>query len=273
MGRFTVEDIPLGYAPVPPEMLLHRPKLKDADVRVWCALAMHRNLRTGRTRAGVVRVAEILDVDRSTVTRAIARLIEAGFLIRKRQKRDQESGKFADAEYVLAVGGKPVQLALVHRRTGEEDEIGDRDADLRHGGGHRDARRGASVHTKRREKEDGKNPTNVGVQGKPSHRADTYVRKVSSECALLGVPLDATERRNLGRYVKGLVERQGASAADLLRFCSHYATRRAENAGIKPSQAWGDVVASGGGGYRPRTGLPGSNAVVGATEADYEGDF
>ena len=79
MSHFTVEDIPLGYAPVPPEMLLHRPKLKDADVRVWCAFAMHRNLKTGRTSAGVVRIAEILDVDRSTVTRAIARLIEAGF--------------------------------------------------------------------------------------------------------------------------------------------------------------------------------------------------
>lgn len=85
MSRFTVEDIPLGYAPVPPEMLLYRPKLKDADVRVWCAFAMHRNLKTGRTSAGVVRIAEILDVDRSTVTRAIARLIETGFLLRRRQ--------------------------------------------------------------------------------------------------------------------------------------------------------------------------------------------
>jgi len=34
MSRYTVDDIPLGYAPVPLEMLLHRPKLKDADVRV-----------------------------------------------------------------------------------------------------------------------------------------------------------------------------------------------------------------------------------------------
>ena len=99
MSRFTVEDIPLGYAPVPPEMLLYRPKLKDADVRVWCAFAMHRNLKTGRTSAGVVRIAEILDVDRSTVTRAIARLIEAGFLLRRHQRREEESGKFSDAEY------------------------------------------------------------------------------------------------------------------------------------------------------------------------------
>lgn len=193
MSRYTVEDIPLGYAPAPPEMLLHRPKLKDADVRVWCALAMHRNLRTGRTSAGVVRIAGILGVDRSTVTRAIARLIEAGFLLRKRQKHDDESGRFADAEYVLAVGGKPVQLALVHRRTDGEDGAADRDANMPHGDGHRDARRGASVHTERRGKEDDKDPTTVGARGKHSHRADTYVRKVSSECALLGAPLDAEE--------------------------------------------------------------------------------
>lgn len=158
MSRFTVEDIPLGYAPVPPEMLLHRPKLKDADVRVWCAFAMHRNLKTGKTSAGVVRIAEILDVDRSTVTRAIARLIGSGFLIREHQKREEESGKFSDAEYTLAVDGKPVQLALVHRRTDDEDGTRNGDAPLRHGGGHRDANRGASAHSKRRSKEDGKNP-------------------------------------------------------------------------------------------------------------------
>lgn len=272
MGRYTVEDIPLGYAPVPPEMLLHRPKLKDADVRVWCALAMHRSLKTGKTSAGVIRVAGILGVDRSTVTRAIARLIEAGFLLRKRQKRDQESGKFADAEYVLAVAGKPVQLALVHRRTGEEDGTGDRDASLRHGDGHRDAHRGASAHTERRGKEDGKDPTDVGARGKPLHRADTYVGKVSSECALLGVPLDAAERRNLGRYAKGLIESHGAGAADLLRFCSRYATRRAENLKIRPSQAWADIS----GGTGANDGAPvrdDRSTVVGATGASYEGDF
>lgn len=270
MSRFTVEDIPLGYAPVPPEMLLYRPKLKDADVRVWCAFAMHRNLKTGRTSAGVVRIAEILDVDRSTVTRAIARLIEAGFLIRKRQGREEESGKFSDAEYTLAVGGKPVQLALVHRRTSEGDGSPPRDAASRHGNGRRDADRGASAHDKRRSKED-KNPTDVGVRGKPSHRPDTYVRKVAGECELLGVPLDATERRNLGRYVKGLIEKQGAGVADLLRFSSRYATRRAENPKVRPSQAWADVAANGGNGGR---GLRrDSTAVVGATQDAYEGDF
>lgn len=265
MSRFTVEDIPLGYAPVPPEMLLYRPKLKDADVRVWCAFAMHRNLKTGRTSAGVVRIAEILDVDRSTVTRAIARLIEAGFLLRRRQRREEESGKFSDAEYTLAVGGEPVQLALVRRRTGAEDEVRDRDAYLRHGGGSRDADRGASAHTKRREKED-EDPTIVGAQGKPLHRADTYVRKISGESELLGVPLDATERRNLGRYIKNLIEKQGVGVADLLRFSSHYATRRAENPRIKPSQAWADVAKGSGSGDD-------SIAVVGASEDLFEGEF
>ena len=267
MSSFTVEDIPLGYAPVPPEMLLYRPKLKDADVRVWCAFAMHRNLKTGRTSAGVVRIAEILDVDRSTVTRVIARLIEAGFLLRRHQRRE-ESGKFSYAEYTLAVGGEPVQLALVRRRTGAEEEAGDRDASLRHGGGSRDANRGASAHTKRREKED-KDPTIVGVQGKPLHRADTYIRKISGECELLGAPLDAAERRNLGHYIKNLIEKQEAGVADLLRFSGHYATRRSENPRIKPSQAWVDVAKD----LKGVGGGDDSIAVVGASEDLFEGDF
>lgn len=272
MSRFTVEDIPLGYAPVPPEMLLHRPKLKDADVRVWCAFAMHRNLKTGRTSAGVVRIAGILDVDRSTVTRAIARLIEAGFLLRRRQRREEESGRFSDAEYTLAVGGEPVQLALVRRRTGGEDEVQDRDASLRHGEVRRDADRGASAHGKRRGKED-EDPTVVGAQGKCLHRPDTYVRKASGECVLLGAPLDAAEKRNLGRYVKDLIEKQGASVADLLRFSGHYATRRAENPRIRPSQAWADVAKVSESGGASQRGGGASTAVVGASEDLFEGDF
>ena len=273
MSGYTVEDIPLGYAPVPPEMLLHRPKLKDADVRVWCAFAMHRNLKTGKTSAGVVRIAEILDVDRSTVTRAIARLIGAGFLIRRYQGRDEESGKFSDAEYTLAIGGKPVQLALVHRRTADEDEASDRGASARHGGADRDAGRGASAHAKRSGKED-KSPTTVGAQGEPLHRADTYVRKVSRECEMLDVPLDAAEKRNLGRYVKGLIEKRGARPTDLLRFSSHYATRRAENPKIRPSQAWADVAGgSGTDGGISRRGGTSSTAVVGASEDLFEGEF
>ena len=91
---------------------------------------------------------------------------------------------------------------------------------------------------------------------------------------MLGVPLDAGERRNLGRYVKGLIQKQGASPTDLLRFSSHYATRRAENPKIRPSQAWADVAGGSGivGGASGRGGA-GSTAVVGASEDLFEGEF
>ena len=267
MSRYTVEDIPLGYAPVPPEMLLHRPKLKDADVRVWCALAMHRNLRTGKTSAGVVRIAEILDVDRSTVTRAVARLIGAGFLLRRRQGRDDESGRFSDAEYTLAVGGKPVQLALVRRRTGEEDEVPDRGASLRHGDGRRDAGRGAPAHTKRRRKE-GKDPTGVGVRGKPPHRSDTYVGMIDRQAGVLGVPLDREEKRNLAAYAKGLIEEHDATAEQMVLFVSRFCLRRGRGAKIKPSQAWADVAGPGLDGHRRSP--PGPSAVTDGAETGYD---
>lgn len=88
---------------------------------------------------------------------------------------------------------------------------------------------------------------------------------------MLGVPLDAAERRNLGRYVKDLIEKQAAGVADLLRFSGHYATRRAENPKIRPSQAWADVAVEDRNGGRGRR--PDSIAVVGATQDAYEGDF
>ena len=79
-------------------------------------------------------------------------------------------------------------------------------------------------------------------------------------------PLDTAERRNLGRYVKNLIEKHEVGVADLLRFSGHYATRRSENPRIKPSQAWADVAkGSGGGSY--------STAVIGASEDLFEGDF
>lgn len=98
------------------------------------------------------------------------------------------------------------------------------------------------------------------------HRADTYLRKISGECELLGVPLDAVERRNLGSYIKNLIEKQGVGVVYLLRFSGHYATRRAENPRIKPSQAWADIAKGSGGGGD-------SIAVIGASEDLFEGDF
>lgn len=98
------------------------------------------------------------------------------------------------------------------------------------------------------------------------HRADTYVRKITGECELLGVPLDTAERRNLGRYIKNLIEKQGVGVADLLRFSGHYATRRAAYPRLKPSQAWADVA-------NGAKSDGDSIAVVGASEDLFEGDF
>ena len=92
---------------------------------------------------------------------------------------------------------------------------------------------------------------------------------------MLGVPLDAGERDRLGPYAKALIERDGATRRQMLLWVAHYSTRRSENPRIRPSQAWADVAALRGSRFycpgRPRA--PDSIAVVGAVEADYEGDI
>lgn len=92
---------------------------------------------------------------------------------------------------------------------------------------------------------------------------------------MLGVPLDAGERDRLGTYAKALVERDGATRRQMLLWATHYSTRRSENPRIMPSQAWADVSAPRRADlYRSvRPKAPDSIAVVGAVEADYEGDF
>ncbi len=92
---------------------------------------------------------------------------------------------------------------------------------------------------------------------------------------MLGVPLDAEERDRLGPYAKVLIERDGATRRQMLLWAAHYSTRRSENSRIRPSQAWADVATlRGAGDYRSgRPRAPHSIAVVGAVEADYEGDF
>lgn len=115
--------------------------------------------------------------------------------------------------------------------------------------------------------------------GEPSgsarpHRADTYVRMVEEQARLLGAPLDGGERGRLGAYVRRLIAEQGAAPGQMLLWATRYATRRAENPKIQPSQAWADVVAPGSsapGGRRLRD--RDSIAVVGAAAEDYEGDL
>ena len=92
---------------------------------------------------------------------------------------------------------------------------------------------------------------------------------------MLGVPLGVEERDRLGPYAKALIKRDGATRRQMLLWAAHYSTRRSENPRILPSQAWADVAAlRGAGDHRPgRPRALGSIAVVGAVEADYEGDI
>ena len=117
--------------------------------------------------------------------------------------------------------------------------------------------------------------TPVGDSRARPHRADTYVRMVQEHSRMLRVPLDAGERDLLGPYAKALIERDGATRRQMLLWTAHYSTRRSENPRIQPSQAWADVATLWRAGDhcpgRPRA--LGSIAVVGAVEADYEGDI
>jgi len=114
-----------------------------------------------------------------------------------------------------------------------------------------------------------------GVRAALEHRADTYAGMIGAQSRLLGVPLDGDQLGKIGIYAKALIEEHGADPARMLRWAAHYATRRSENPKLQPSQAWADVVADGSGadGRGPRRGGPRSNAVVGATEDLFEGDF
>jgi hypothetical protein len=110
-----------------------------------------------------------------------------------------------------------------------------------------------------------------GVRASPEHRPETYAGMVEEQSRLLGAPLDGEERRNLLVYAGRLIRERGASPAAMLRWAARYATRRAENPRIRPSQAWADVAADDRSGGQGRAS--GSIAVVGATEDSYDGDF
>jgi len=96
---------------------------------------------------------------------------------------------------------------------------------------------------------------------------------VEEQSRLLGVPLDPEERRNLHAYAGHLIGEQGAGPLPMLRWAGHYATRRAENPKIRPSQAWADVASELDNGRIPHRGATGSNAIVGASEDLFEGDI
>ena len=111
-----------------------------------------------------------------------------------------------------------------------------------------------------------------GVPAPPRHRPETYVEMVEEQSRLLGAPLDGQELRNLRAYAGRLIGEQGAGPVPMLRWAAHYATRRAENPKVRPSQAWADVAADDRDGARGRR-RPGSIAVTGTTQEAYEGEF
>jgi len=86
------------------------------------------------------------------------------------------------------------------------------------------------------------------------------------------MPLDGDQPGKIGAYAKTLIKERSATRAQILRWATHYATRRSENPRIRPSQAWADVAD----GWQADGGLPrrgASTAVVGATEDLFEGDI
>jgi hypothetical protein len=112
-----------------------------------------------------------------------------------------------------------------------------------------------------------------GVPASPGHRPETYARMIEEQSRILGVPLGPEEHRNLRAYAGHLIGEQGAGALYMLRWAAHYATRRAENPKIRPSQAWADVASEPDNGRIPHRGATGSNAIVGASEDLFEGDI
>jgi hypothetical protein len=124
------------------------------------------------------------------------------------------------------------------------------------------------------------NRQRVDPPGEPSdapagvlpHRSDTYVGIIEIQSRLLVMPLDRDELGKIGTYAKTLIEERSATRAQMLRWATHYATRRSENPRIRPSQAWADVAD----GWQNDGGLArrgASTAVVGVTEDLFEGDI
>ncbi len=137
MSDYTVESVPLGYAPVPPQLVMWQDEdgkpLSGTEIRFWSLLAMHRDLLTARTTAGTVRISEMLGVDRTTAQRAANRLKEAGFLLHEPRRRDPETGEYTPATWTLAINRKPLRYGVIEDAAEPSLEAeGGADADAHH---------------------------------------------------------------------------------------------------------------------------------------------
>jgi len=225
---------------------------------------------TGYAYCGQDTLAEMTDMSERSVREHLHNLEYAYGKIRREHRRKGGSGgrgKFtSDGIWLLAPAHR-----LRPPRSGDapaEEEPAEKFAD-----GEKRAHRRKTLPPARRQSLPGNrqgvepsgdpSATPVGARGAASeHRADTYVAMIERQTGLLGAPLDAGERRNLGVFVKGLIEERGATVEQMLLFASRYSLRRGQGAKIRFSQAWADVNAT------PR-GI-GSIAITDAEEADYD---
>lgn len=246
---YTVRDVPLGFAPIPPELVMWTDKggkpLTGTEIRVWSMLSMHRDLMTQKTTAGVVRMSKMLNVDRTTIQRAVNRLVEAGFLLHRKRRRDPESGTFTPAEFTLAIGGKPMRLGLV-----TTDEIADEEPDNHHDASahshdaHHDAHHDASAHTKRELKESGKESSPEGTD-KPV-TADEFVSYLAEELDTADVPYAAGWRGRHGKQFKECIGKD-VPTETLYKACDRIAERWNDERHHKLTveHALGDVLNGG----------------------------
>lgn len=114
-------------------------------------------------------------------------------------------------------------------------------------------------------------PSGNPLGNAPPHRADTYVEMIEIQSQLLGSSLDEGDLGKVGAYAKVLIEKHGATRAQMMRWATHYTTRRSESSRIQPSQAWTDVLQGSAYGYSKPFAKK-SVAVIGASEDLFGGE-
>jgi hypothetical protein len=203
MSEYSVTDVPLGYAPVPPQLIMWRDRegkpLTGTEIRVWTMLALHRDLMTQKTSAGVLRMSKMLDVDRTTIQRAVNRLMKAGFLLHQPRRRDPETGEFRPATFTLAINKKPLRYGVVDHDAHHDASAHTTMMQTRTShDAHHDAHHDASVHTKREYKEEERDTLSEGGQApeKPAKALTTLTVERTEE---VGFFASKEQKANWGR--------------------------------------------------------------------------
>ncbi len=236
MTDYTVSDVPLGFAPIPPQLVMWTDKdgkpLNGTELRVWSMLAMHRDLMTQKTSAGVVRMSDMLGVDRTTIQRAVNRLMQAGFLLHKPRSRDRETGEFRPAVFTLAVDHKPLKYGVIHH-----------DASVHSHDAHHDAHHDAELHTKRDSKENEREEPLTGDASEAAPTPGQFVGYLREELDGADVPLLRNrEERYAGEFNKLIKKSMGEDV--LYKVCDRIVERWRgdDHKKLMAEQALEDVV-------------------------------